>query len=682
MSEGTTTGDRVGAVHYVLMALVVMNLVFVQLTESASALYLAPLYALTLASPWLARFRERLAYRAGWNVLVLGFFGLLVRHALDRELASVLQDGLVLAVLCQVHLLNNLRAEQRPDLLLLNSYLIAVITGYLTVDLGFAGAFILFAPLFVLGLVMQSIRGERGEVAPGAIGEAVRDGLLRASVVVATALLAFLFWPRDFEREALLAKYVDIDTSAGPSRVGFSEQLDLEAAARGVEAGGVAVMSLELLEGEAGVVPTLWRGATLPETTRRGNWQAVSRPLVRSGPLSDPLWRMDSGWRSMERRGERATTRIRVRRLSSATRRLFLPREATEVGLDAIHRQGRLDADADGTARYSNPGELRYEVGLGVPAPRSARAPRPVELSPFLQVVPSFHTRAALDLGRRVRDQLPAAATDREIVHHMAATVRDRAPYRLPGEQGASASLHEFLTTDKGGHCESFASALATMLRAVEIPARVVTGYRVDPPEAMGDVVQVWSSDAHAWVEAYVDGEGWVTLDPTPAADGARSGAGFFARWSDRLGERAQELWNRVTGFDGDARAAAGEWLAALPGRLMVVLRERPALALPFPACAGLLAWWLVRRARRRTPESVRRLQRAMRAARITRRVGETPRETLERAEAADAAAPEAIEELRSAVRAHEVDRYAPARPASPAVTGAPRQSTVSSRDS
>ena len=102
------------SLHACMVGLVLANLVFVQLTEAASPTWLAPLYILTLLSSYFARFKERFVYRALWNLGVLGFLTVLVRHAMSADLAYVLQDGLVLAALCQVHLLNNLHRDQRP----------------------------------------------------------------------------------------------------------------------------------------------------------------------------------------------------------------------------------------------------------------------------------------------------------------------------------------------------------------------------------------------------------------------------------------------------------------------------------------------------------------------------------------------------------------------------------------
>lgn len=73
-----------------------------------------------------------------------------------------------------------------------------------------------------------------------------------------------------------------------------------------------------------------------------------------------------------------------------------------------------------------------------------------------------------------------------------------------------------FLFERKAGHCEYFASAMAVMLRSLHIPARLVTGFRTGEFNDLTGQYVVRASNAHAWVEAYFPGTGWVSFDPTP----------------------------------------------------------------------------------------------------------------------------------------------------------------------
>ncbi len=118
--------------HLVMVGLVVTNLGFVYMTEAVSWSWFGPLLALTLASPFLSRYREFFAYRPLWNGAVVVVFILLIHNTLTRGVQHLLEDGLRLSALCQVHLLNNLTERQKPDLLFFNSFLIAVVTSFLS----------------------------------------------------------------------------------------------------------------------------------------------------------------------------------------------------------------------------------------------------------------------------------------------------------------------------------------------------------------------------------------------------------------------------------------------------------------------------------------------------------------------------------------------------------------------
>ena len=74
--------------------------------------------------------------------------------------------------------------------------------------------------------------------------------------------------------------------------------------------------------------------------------------------------------------------------------------------------------------------------------------------------------------------------------------------------------IDEFLFSTRKGFCEHYASAMAILLRAASIPARVVTGYQGGSMN--GDYMIIRQSDAHAWVEAWIDGS-WRRYDPTAA---------------------------------------------------------------------------------------------------------------------------------------------------------------------
>jgi transglutaminase-like putative cysteine protease len=83
--------------------------------------------------------------------------------------------------------------------------------------------------------------------------------------------------------------------------------------------------------------------------------------------------------------------------------------------------------------------------------------------------------------------------------------------------------LEHFLFDTKAGYCQHFSGAMALLLRFGGIPTRVATGFSPGGfRKSQGEWV-VRDRDAHSWVEAWFDGIGWVTFDPTPTATPARS---------------------------------------------------------------------------------------------------------------------------------------------------------------
>jgi transglutaminase-like putative cysteine protease len=76
-------------------------------------------------------------------------------------------------------------------------------------------------------------------------------------------------------------------------------------------------------------------------------------------------------------------------------------------------------------------------------------------------------------------------------------------------------NIDDFLFETRSGFCAHYAGAMTYVLRAAGIPARVVAGYQGGEFNPAGNYVQVRQFDAHAWVEYWQAGQGWVSVDPT-----------------------------------------------------------------------------------------------------------------------------------------------------------------------
>ncbi|RAO75090.1 transglutaminase TgpA family protein [Dyella jiangningensis] len=127
-------------------------------------------------------------------------------------------------------------------------------------------------------------------------------------------------------------------------------------------------------------------------------------------------------------------------------------------------------------------------------------------------------------------------------------------------------AVDDFLFSTHEGFCEHYSSAFTVLMRAAGIPARVVTGYQGGYWNELGNYLLVRQSDAHAWSEVWLPGQGWRRVDPTAAVrpervrlGAAAAATGEATGWSPSqwwLGLRnrwdvVNRWWNQgVIGFD------------------------------------------------------------------------------------------------------------------------------------
>jgi transglutaminase-like putative cysteine protease len=86
-----------------------------------------------------------------------------------------------------------------------------------------------------------------------------------------------------------------------------------------------------------------------------------------------------------------------------------------------------------------------------------------------------------------------------------------------PGTLPRSNSVDAFMFESRRGFCSHFASSFAYIARVAGVPARLIGGYQGGESGSLGNYVAVRQYDAHAWVEVWLEGRGWVRVDPTGA---------------------------------------------------------------------------------------------------------------------------------------------------------------------
>lgn len=170
--------------------------------------------------------------------------------------------------------------------------------------------------------------------------------------------------------------------------------------------------------------------------------------------------------------------------------------------------------------------------------------------------------------------------SDRQIVSRALALFRDQPfVYTLgPPSLGAD-PIDQFLFETRKGFCEHYASAFTFLMRAAGVPARVVTGYLGGEVNPVDGYLIVRQSDAHAWSEVWLQGEGWVRVDPTAAVSPLRIERGLSAAVpeSDRpLIARPSFDWLRNVRYAWDAVTNSwNQWvLGYTPERQMRFLAQ------------------------------------------------------------------------------------------------------------
>lgn len=115
-----------------------------------------------------------------------------------------------------------------------------------------------------------------------------------------------------------------------------------------------------------------------------------------------------------------------------------------------------------------------------------------------------------------------------------------------PGELDSDDRVDEFLFGTKSGFCAHYAGSLVFLLRSAGVPSRVVLGYLGGEKNEIGDYFSVYQYDAHAWVEVWLKGKGWLRVDPTGWVSPERVEQGIEqAVKNEFTGFKTQSQWIR-----------------------------------------------------------------------------------------------------------------------------------------
>ncbi len=231
---------------------------------------------------------------------------------------------------------------------------------------------------------------------------------------------------------------------------------------------------------------------------------------------------------------------------------LFLPPDAVAFRLNASGVV--INAQPPSTLRGPD-GEFRYhtdERGIRYTVYRSkagrASFAKLDDRDRYLQLPSNLSAR----IRALAAEWTTEATTDEEKAKAIEQHLREDFLYDPESPSGGTAEpLDHFLFESKRGHCEFFSTAMAVMLRTVGVPTRNVMGFGAGTFNKMGGFYTVRQGDAHSWVEAYIDGKGWVTFDPTPSVGALpQPRSKFWATIYDFF-EATSERWRRhIVSYD------------------------------------------------------------------------------------------------------------------------------------
>ncbi|XZG69124.1 transglutaminase TgpA family protein [Chitinibacteraceae bacterium HSL-7] len=150
----------------------------------------------------------------------------------------------------------------------------------------------------------------------------------------------------------------------------------------------------------------------------------------------------------------------------------------------------------------------------------------------------------------------------------------------------STSPVDEFLFSVRNGFCEHYASAFAFLMRAAGVPARVVGGYLGGEYNPSGNYWIIRQADAHAWVEVWLEGQGWQRVDPTAVIAPARINEGLEASVQDAdnlpLSLRMEGRWLRNIRLQLDGVTHAwNQWVVGYDGTRQRSLLSRLGLDAP-----------------------------------------------------------------------------------------------------
>lgn len=485
---------------------------------------------------------QELRYRRFWTWSTVGFVFGMIGIGVVGIFPNPILIGCYLLIILQINKLFNRHAHRDFLQIYVLSFLMLTLGTILNNDLSYALTFLLYVIFVTWTLTLFHLRREIEGTYLMRHSEDLQEGekvdvsqilqsrrLIKGSFLGAISVIAlviftlssvlFFLFPRIgfglfFQRKR-----------GGTSVSGFSNKVDLGSFGR-IRLNRTVVMRIELPDQKKPVLrlPYYWRGMaydlydgrswkrsrTLNKLTRffppeqhqvtevkDNDEDKVIKQVIYQEPLDvSLLFGMDQVYA------------VQIPMNIPTRVRHMVPRVERDLFSDSLSYQNVMTSGSS----------LRY-VAYSIP-----ERPRPLSLQPraaeqyfkpmFLQLPDSLDPRIRV-LARQITQR---ASSWSEKVRAVQTHLQNNYTYSLERSEPKGSPLADFLFVQKKGHCEYFSTAMAILLRTLNIPTRQVTGFYTASWNAYGKYYVVRQSDAHAWVEVYFPKVGWQRFDPSPSA--------------------------------------------------------------------------------------------------------------------------------------------------------------------
>lgn len=487
-----------------------------------------------VGASWLSRPTPDARTPILWNAGLVAIFALLVLASLSS--GNWLVNAVLFAIVMVVSKLFQRRRARDYYQLYTLSLLMVIAGAVVNPAISFAFAFLAYVVLLTWGLVLLHLRRdleERAEALAAAGGELV-DGTWRVRQVITgrflagTSVLALLIFVLSsvifFVFPRIGFGFFMNQGRRGQSVAGFSSRVELGSFGR-IKDNPQVVMRVEVPGGGPGQPPRL-RGISFDNYDGRVWSRQVTSPSLDELPMGRNDERRVTVNTPVEVPARKVVYDIWLEPLDTDVNAIFgEPRlRAIVVDQGFIQTlQGRArqfyQDEPSGDVTFTGPRDstLKYRALSDVPQAeppgiRDAGDDYPAMIRLAYLQLPELRP----EIGALARETTAGAATPWDKARAIERHLRTNHTYSLAGDQDPDDPLHDFLFGSKAGHCEYFATAMVVLLRSVGVPARMANGFHGGAWNGFGRYWEVRQGDAHAWVEVYFPGHGWLTFEPTP----------------------------------------------------------------------------------------------------------------------------------------------------------------------